>query len=150
MLAYSFTCNSPLLFSALFFIHTEVSYPTSSSSVTAIQQVLGNLVSAAFFPAILLLRDSHSPINEMRRPLYFIAISMFVMSLLYVTFNGKYKRLIHEQEWDAQHEHSKLVDNSAKHCNCDIDVKHCHLHENGPIIDKNGTPHRPMYGTIRV
>lgn len=90
-------------------VAVECTYPSSASTVAALQQILGNLVSAAVFPVITWLRTPPSidqpndqpdapSVEEgpMDRVLLAMCGSLFVMALLYATFRGDYRRLRHE------------------------------------------------------
>lgn len=101
-----FPSFSPCSLSFLFFsvsIETgvEVTYPAPESSVTAVQQVLGNIFSALLFPLIVMSRDNQT--HSMTRPLYIICACILATTLVYATFDGKYKRIAHEKEKERAH-----------------------------------------------
>jgi len=79
----------------------EVAYPAPESSVTAVQQVLGNLFSAALFPLILLCR---SPVTRsMQAALLLFLFCLVGVALFYLSFDGHYRRLEHERERETAH-----------------------------------------------
>jgi hypothetical protein len=73
----------------------EITFPaTSPSTVTGIQQVLGNIVSALSFPVFESLRD---PITKSADAAVFCLICVQIsLIFIYSTFNGTYARLNHE------------------------------------------------------
>jgi asparagine N-glycosylation enzyme membrane subunit Stt3 len=65
----------------------EVTYPAPESSVTAVQQVLGNLFSAALFPLILLCRN---PVTKSMQPaLLLILVCLLGTGAFYLTYAAK-------------------------------------------------------------
>ena len=78
-----------------------MTWPAPESSVTAVQQVLGNLFSAALFPLILLTRDPVS--HSMERPLHLLLACVLITGLLYLCFRAPYARLEHEAHKESMH-----------------------------------------------
>jgi len=79
----------------------EVSYPAPESSVTAVQQVLGNLFSAALFPLLLLCRSPGT--QSMQASLLLLLFCLLGVGVFYLTFDGEYRRLNHEREREQEH-----------------------------------------------
>jgi hypothetical protein len=79
----------------------ECTYPVPESYATAVQQVTGNLFSAAMFPLIMWTRNKDLAIPE-EKGLWILCGGLAVAFVVYATFNGQYKRLererLHEQK----------------------------------------------------
>ena len=73
----------------------ECTYPSPSSTVAAVQQVLGNVVSAMAFPIMIWMRDEG---GGMGRVLIGMSIGLATTTAVYSTFSGEYRRLRHETE----------------------------------------------------
>jgi len=79
----------------------EVTYPVPESSVTAVEQVLGNLFSAALFPLIILCRP---PVDQSMVPaLYLLFFCVLSTAAIYASFHGIYQRLRHESVREKRH-----------------------------------------------
>ena len=72
----------------------EVTYPSPASTVAAVQQVLGNVLSAIMFPLFGLMEKSRE--GGMHAVLLSVSAVLGGMGLLYATFRGEYRRLRHE------------------------------------------------------
>ncbi len=70
------------------------------------QQVVGNIASAALFPIMLACRDEH---NDMSRALLFLAAVLFIMCMIYTTYNAPYRRYEMECAQHACHETTTLL-----------------------------------------
>ena len=72
----------------------EVTYPSPASTVAAVQQVLGNVLSALVFPLFGWMERSKE--GGMHVVLVSVSVVLGCMGLLYATFKGEYRRLRHE------------------------------------------------------
>ena len=72
----------------------EVTYPSPASTVAAVQQVLGNVLSALVFPLFGWMERSRE--GGMHVVLVSVSVVLGCMGLLYATFKGEYRRLRHE------------------------------------------------------
>jgi len=75
-------------------ISTECTYPTKESSVTAVLQVIGNILSAVLFPILIATRDDVS--HSMEYGMWILASLLIFALCSFYTFNGHFRRL--EQE----------------------------------------------------
>ena len=72
----------------------EVTYPSPASTVAAVQQVLGNVLSALVFPLFGWMERSRE--GGMHVVLVIVSAVLGCMGLVYATFKGEYRRLRHE------------------------------------------------------
>ena len=72
----------------------EVTYPSPASTVAAVQQVLGNVLSALVFPLFGFMQRSRE--GGMHVVLVVVAAVLGGMGVVYATFKGEYRRLRHE------------------------------------------------------
>ena len=72
----------------------EVTYPSPASTVAAVQQVLGNVLSALVFPLFGWMERSRE--GGLHVVLVSVSAVLGCMGLLYATFKGEYRRLRHE------------------------------------------------------
>jgi hypothetical protein len=81
-------------------IAAEVVYPVTEASSTAVQQVIANLLSAGMIPLMLLLKD---PVTQnMNKANWVMASTMLLCGLFYLNFNGTYRRLQADQEYEQR------------------------------------------------
>ena len=77
----------------------ECTYPSPSSTVAAVQQVLGNVVSAMVFPVMAWMRSAgESEGRGMQEVLVAMAVGLALTAGVYSTFRGEYRRWKHETE----------------------------------------------------
>jgi hypothetical protein len=84
----------------------EVTYPAPESSAVAVQQVLGNLISAAFFPIMMTLKDPQT--NSMENGVWALWGLEIAVLVFYWTFNGQFKRMEAEAAHYHGHEHEHM------------------------------------------
>ena len=78
----------------------ECVYPISENSSTAIQQVMGNLSSAALVPLMMLLKN---PTTESMSNSIWALVGLLIASVIFASFfNGVYAR----SEEEAQHKNN--------------------------------------------
>ena len=82
--------------------------------MTAVQQVLGNLFSAAIFPLIILCRNPET--QSMQPALFLVLFCLLGTGLFYLTFDGQYRRLAHEIDREEKHRevHRKLHEEAQR------------------------------------
>ena len=77
----------------------ECTYPSPSSTVAAVQQVLGNVVSAMVFPVMAWMRGvGEREGRGMERVLVGMAVWLTLTAGVYSSFRGEYRRWKHETE----------------------------------------------------
>eukprot|EP00743_Colponemidia_sp_Colp-15_P009406 GILK01010284.1.p1 GENE.GILK01010284.1~~GILK01010284.1.p1 ORF type:complete len:513 (+),score=67.72 GILK01010284.1:60-1598(+) len=85
----------------------ECTFPSSESALSAVQQVLGNLASAALIPLIASISGKKGA--DMTASIWLLSGLLLVGFLVYLTFNGSYRRL--KLEADRQ----QLIAAAVKH-----------------------------------
>lgn len=69
----------------------EVAYPVPESSCVAIQQIMGNLLSAGLVPVLMLLKDDRT--QNMDKANWLLMSIVACSGCFFLFFNGEYKRL---------------------------------------------------------
>mmetsp|Transcript_23151 Transcript_23151/g.34467 ORF Transcript_23151/g.34467 Transcript_23151/m.34467 type:complete len:334 (+) Transcript_23151:2-1003(+) len=80
----------------------DVVYPLSENTVLVVQQLASNLLSALFIPFFQVARNFAKDVEDFERPQYTFSFIMLMAAhvlatVFFATFNGKYRRLEHEQ-----------------------------------------------------
>ena len=75
-------------------VAVECTYPSSSSTVAAVQQLLGNVVSALLFPLMAWMKGKDD--GGMDEMLLAISLVLALSAAVYSSFRGEYRRLRHE------------------------------------------------------
>ena len=91
----------------------EVTYPAPASTVAAVQQVLGNVLSALMFPLFGWMERSRE--GGLHIVLVSVSAVLGSMGLVYATFKGDYRRLRHETSGVLERRASENPESSEQH-----------------------------------
>jgi hypothetical protein len=117
---------------------TEACFPSPESSIVAVQQVAGNLVSTIMYSLMIDLRDPKAEF-PFESGVWILFGLQLVGGLVYLTFNGSYRRLAREKEFAEEQrklhhatygslDHSHDDSDHHSHSHGDHDPHHSHSH----------------------
>ena len=111
----------------------ECTYPSPSSTVAAVQQVLGNVVSALLFPLMAWLRnEGKGEEGGMEPVLLLMAVVLALTAVVYSTFKGGFRRLLHETEGFLERRPSEME--AEAEAAAALDVKKAAMDERDALL----------------
>lgn len=98
----------------------DVAFPLCSNTVLVIQQLVSNLFSAMFIPLFQALRNYGIDVDGSERPQYTFSFYLLIVihgvaTVFFATFNGKYRRLEHEQTSKKEKSRSHAQRKMSRH-----------------------------------